>query len=126
MATPMFAVSEQKNRWLQLRMLELGVTESDFDEQFIHSSGPGGQHVNKSATAVQLRHHATGLVVTADRERSQSINRFLARRALLEQLAVLTGNAPKRANEQERKRKQKQRRSRRARAARPDTETHDS
>lgn len=86
-----FAVSVEKQRLLQKRMNELGVTEADFQESFIHSSGKGGQHVNKSASCVHLLHPSTGLEVKCMRERSQSINRFIARRELLEKIAALMG-----------------------------------
>ena len=122
----MFAVSEQKNLWLRQRLQELGVSERDFEEQFIRSSGPGGQHVNKTSTAVQLKHLPSGRVVRVDRERSQSANRFLARRELLEQLAVAAGLQPARQSKQDKQRKQKLRRSRRSRATRQSTEPHDS
>jgi protein subunit release factor B len=72
-------------------MNELGVTEADFQENFIRSSGKGGQHVNKSATCVHLLHIPTGLEVKCMRERSQSINRFIARRDLLEKVAASRG-----------------------------------
>src|SRR4051794_11099632 len=85
-SSPTFAVSEEKNRWLNLKMAELNVKESDFKETFIRSSGSGGQHVNKTSTCVQIVHIPSGLTVKVSRERSQSINRFLARRELLEML----------------------------------------
>lgn len=88
-----FAVSAEKQRLLVERMAELGVVENDFAETFIRSSGPGGQHVNKSATAVHLVHLPTGLEVKCGRERSQSLNRFLARRELLERIAAHLGFA---------------------------------
>lgn len=88
-----FAVSAEKQRLLIERMAQLGVIESDFAETFIRSSGPGGQHVNKSATAVHLVHLPTGLEVKCGRERSQSLNRFLARRELLERIAAHLGFA---------------------------------
>ncbi len=86
-----FAVSEEKNRWLQERMATLGVREDDRDEKFVRSSGSGGQHVNKTSTCVWLKHLPTGIEVKCMRDRSQSVNRFLARRELLEQIAALAG-----------------------------------
>lgn len=86
-----FAVSAEKQRLLQKRMNELDVTEADFQENFIRSSGSGGQHVNKSATCVHLLHQPTGLEVKCMRERSQSVNRFIARRELLEKIAASRG-----------------------------------
>ena len=67
---PVFAVSEEKNRWLQERMEELGVREADFEEKFIRSSGKGGQHVNKTSTCVWLRHIPTGIEVKCMKDQS--------------------------------------------------------
>ncbi|PKN38269.1 MAG: peptide chain release factor-like protein [Deltaproteobacteria bacterium HGW-Deltaproteobacteria-2] len=79
-------VSSDKTKSLADRMLTLGVAESDFEESFIRSSGPGGQKVNKSSSCVYLIHIPTGLSVKCQRERSQSLNRFLARRLLLDKI----------------------------------------
>lgn len=121
---PSFAVSPEKIRALEERMKELGVTEADLEETFIRSSGKGGQHVNKCATAVQLRHRETGIVVTCMRERSQSVNRFLARRELMERIARLRGLPAARDVEIERIRKRKKNRRRRARRILPEGEPH--
>lgn len=102
-----FAVSMEKNRWLQERMRELAVTETDLEESFVRSSGAGGQHVNKTATCVQLRHKATGIEVKCMQERSQSINRFLARRELLEKLAIHRGLASPKTDASDKIRRQK-------------------
>jgi len=110
---PDFAVSDEKNRWLAARMAELGVREEDFEEQFVRSSGKGGQHVNKSSTCVVLRHRPTGLEVKCMRERSQSVNRFLARRELLEKIANRAGLPTAATAERERIRRQKARKKRR-------------
>lgn len=57
--------------------------ESDLEESFGPSSGPGGQHVNKTSTRVTLRHRPTNLCVTIQESRSQAANRQLARQRLL-------------------------------------------
>jgi protein subunit release factor B len=108
-----YAVSEEKNRWLVCKMAELGVTEEDLEETFVRSSGNGGQHVNKTSTCVQLRHKPSGIIVSASRERSQSINRFLARRELLERLEAASGVQTAEMKRVEKLRKQKDRRRRR-------------
>ena len=77
-----FAVSEEKNRWLQAKMEALGVREKDLEEKFIRSSGRGGQKVNKTSSCVYLKHVPTGIEVKCMKDRSQSLNRFLARREL--------------------------------------------
>ncbi len=59
-----------------------GLRESDLEESFARSSGPGGQNVNKVSTAVTLRHLPSGLSVTVQDSRSQAINRKLARARL--------------------------------------------
>ncbi len=109
-----FAVSEEKNRWLRERMAQLAVAETDLDERFVRSSGAGGQHVNKSSTCVYLKHKPTGLEVKCMAERSQSLNRFLARRQLLEKIAASRGEATPRGDRQERIRKQKAKQRKRA------------
>ena len=110
---PDFAVSNEKNRWLQQKMAELQVREEDLEESFVRSSGNGGQHVNKTSTCVQLRHKPSGICVSASRERSQSVNRFLARRELLEQLEAASGVLTPEMKRIERLKKQKDRRRRR-------------
>jgi protein subunit release factor B len=109
-----FSVSEEKNRWLRERMAALGIREEEIQEKFVRSAGKGGQHVNKSSTCVWLRHIPTGIEVKCMVERSQSINRFLARRELVEKIALLIGQSTHRSLEQEKERRQKARRRRRS------------
>ena len=73
-----FGVSLEKEDALIKKMSELGVKESDLDEKFIRSGGPGGQNVNKVATCVQIKHLPTGIEVKNQEDRSQGVNRFLA------------------------------------------------
>jgi protein subunit release factor B len=109
-----FPVSEEKNRWLRERMAALGVREKDLEESFIRSSGKGGQHVNKTSTCVRIRHLPTGLEVKCMEDRSQSLNRFLARRELLEKVALHMGKATPASAKQDKARRQKARRKRRS------------
>ena len=64
-------------------MRKLQISETDMQESFARSSGPGGQNVNKVSTAVTLRHLPTGISVTVQDSRSQAVNRKLARERLL-------------------------------------------
>ena len=109
-----FAVSPEKNEALRRRMEALGVREEDLEERFVRASGKGGQHVNKSATCVQLRHRPSGIEVQCMGERSQSLNRFFARRLLLERIEAARGLKTARAAALERLRRQKARRGRKA------------
>jgi peptide chain release factor len=109
------AVSPEKEEALRERMSRLGVAESDLRETFIRSSGPGGQNVNKTSTAVFLVHLPTGLSVKCQQERSQVLNRYLARRLLLDRIErVQTGIRTQEKMEREKIRRQKRRRSKRA------------
>ena len=72
---------------LEKRMALLGVREEDIVENFIRSSGPGGQNVNKTSTCVYLKHLPTGIEVKCQRQRSQLLNRSLARHILLSKIA---------------------------------------
>ena len=111
----LFNISPEKETALQERMDRLGVSESDFRETFIRSSGPGGQKVNKTSSCVQLLHVPTGLAVKCQQERSQALNRFLARRILLDRIARMqTGVVSAEKQRIEKLKRQKRRRSRRA------------
>ena len=112
--TPTFAVSPEKNAALRQRMEALGVREEDLAERFIRSSGKGGQHVNKASTCVQLVHRPSGIEVKCMGERSQSLNRFFARRLLLERIEEARGLKTIKADAAERIRRQKARRGRKA------------
>lgn len=111
----MFAVSLEKENELLSRMKLLGVRPEDLEEKFIRSSGPGGQNVNKVATCVYLKHIPTGIEVKCQKERLQSLNRYFARRRLLDLIEQKQNGfiAAERARI-EKIRRQKKRRSRRA------------
>ena len=109
-----FGVSVEKEEALLQKMKELGVHEDDIDEKFIRSGGPGGQNVNKVATCVQLKHIPTGIIVKVQKDRTQGVNRFLARRSLVSKIEErLTGTPTKEQLKVQKIQKQKKRRKRR-------------
>lgn len=67
--------------------------EHDIAYQAMRASGPGGQHVNKTDSAVRATHLPTGLVATAQEQRSQHANRKLARLKLAILLEERRGQA---------------------------------
>ena len=96
-------------------MRRLGLRESDFVESFVRSGGAGGQNVNKVSSCVYLKHVPTGLEVKCQEERSQALNRFLAKRLLVEKIEAQVLGAQSRYQKQiEKIRRQKRKRSRRA------------
>ncbi len=110
-----FGVSAEKERALLLRMEELGIAEVDLVERFIRGSGAGGQKINKTSSCVHLQHTPSGVEVRCQKERSQALNRFFARRDLCEKFEEkLLGKASKRQQEIEKIKRQKRRRSRRS------------
>lgn len=124
---PDFSVTEKKRKDLELRMAEVGLKEDDIEERFTRSGGPGGQHANKNSTCVVLRHRPSGLETRCLKERSQSMNRFLARRQLADKLEnMIKGEKSRLEQEREKIRRQKRRRSRRAKAKMMDDKHHQS
>ena len=111
----LYPVSEKTEQGLTSKLLRLGIRESDLEESFVCSGGPGGQNVNKVATCVVLRHRPSGLLIKCQRERTQALNRYWARRMLVEKLeAQLLGRASEEAQRIAKIRRQKRKRSRRA------------
>jgi len=110
-----FSVGTDKEGALKARMDSLEIKEADIEEKFILSSKKGGQKVNKTSSCVYLKHKPTGISVKCQKERSQSLNRFLARRILVNKIESLI--LVRKSEEQkriEKIRRQKRKRSRRA------------
>jgi protein subunit release factor B len=124
---PIFPVSSSKENQITERMRKLGIREEDLEESFVRSSGAGGQNVNKTSTCVVLVHRPTGLMVKCQEARSQGLNRFLARRLLLDRLEEKKSGAI--SDEQrrvEKIRRQKRKRSRRAKDKMLENKRHQS
>jgi protein subunit release factor B len=112
----MFPVRPEKEKLLRLKMEFLGIREQDIIEKFIHGGGKGGQKINKAASAVYLKHLPTGIEIKCQAERSQALNRFLARRILVEKIEKrVRGKLSEERQKIEKIRRQKRKRSKRAR-----------
>ena len=110
-----FGVTKKKEEELYTSMKSLSIFEEDIDEKFIRSSGKGGQNVNKSSTCVQLKHLPSGIIVKYQKERTQNLNRFFARRALVKKLdEIVNGQQSEENQKREKLIKQKNKRKKRA------------
>ncbi|HEX2966320.1 MAG TPA: peptide chain release factor-like protein [Syntrophorhabdaceae bacterium] len=115
MKTPVYNITAEKQKRLDDKMEALGIREADITERFVRSQGHGGQKVNKTSTCVYLKHLPTGIEVKCQQERSQSLNRFLARRILADKVEkMIAGRESDEQKKIEKLRRQKRRRSRKA------------
>jgi peptide chain release factor len=111
---PLFNVRPEKQIQLIERMARLGIREEDLVERFIKGGGKGGQKINKTSSCVYLLHRPSAIEIKCQRERSQTLNRFLARRELCDRLEErVRGIQSARQQAIEKIRRQKRRRSRR-------------
>ena len=111
-------VQNEQDRELRRQMRKAGIFEKDLEETFIHSSGPGGQNVNKVATCVLLRHVPSGINVKCQKERTQRQNRYFARAILLEKILKQQQDEARRTKALlEKKRRQNRKRSQKSKEA---------
>src|SRR5512139_621513 len=110
-----FSVSPAKEKELKAKMDALNIREEDIQESFVRSGGKGGQKVNKTSTCVYLKHLPTGIEIKCQRERSQPLNRYIARQILVKKIeTAVLGSLSEEKRRIEKIRRQKRKRSKRA------------
>ena len=109
------AVKEEKKKKLLKRMEDLNILEKDILEKFILASSKGGQKVQKTSSAVYLKHIPTGIEVKCQKERLRETNRYIARQLLCDVYEEkILKKKTKRVVNIAKAKKQKKRRKRRA------------
>jgi peptide chain release factor len=112
---PTFPISDSKKDALLRKMRKYDVKEEDLEEQFILGSGSGGQKINRTASCVLIKHVPSGMQVKCQKTRSQALNRYYARKILVDLIEQkVEGKRSVAQKKQEKIRRQKRRRSRRA------------
>ena len=110
-----YEINPKKQKELTDKMQSFNIRESDIIEKFIRSQGKGGQKVNKTSSCVYLKHIPSGIEVKCSRERSQSLNRFLARRILVNKIeGLVLGKISEEQKKYEKIRRRKRKRSKRS------------
>ncbi|MDD5174013.1 MAG: peptide chain release factor-like protein [Candidatus Omnitrophota bacterium] len=110
-----FGVSHKKEQALREKMSRFSIKESDLEERFIRSRGPGGQNVNKVSTGVYLKHLPSNVEAKVCGERSQALNRYAARKILVGKIEnMVLGRRSEERKRIEKIRRQKRKRSKRA------------
>ncbi len=110
-----FSVNMNKEKDLKAKMEFFGIKETDIEEKFIRASKAGGQKVNKTSSCVYLKYKPLGIEVKCQKERSQVLNRFLARRILVNKIeSLVLGKKSEERKRIEKIRRQKRKRSSRA------------
>lgn len=110
-----FGITQTKQKELEDKFNKLNIKENDIIEKFIHSSGNGGQNVNKVSTCVYLKYIPLNIEIKCQKARTQLLNRYYARKMLAEEIENrILGEKSKKQKEIEKKRRQKRKRSKRA------------
>lgn len=110
-----FGISKAKEEALKQKMLNLDIREEDLVEKFIRASGRGGRKLNKTSSCVYLKHIPTNIVIKCQQERAQALNRYLARKILVNKIEEkLLGRLSEERKLIEKIKRQKRKRSKRA------------
>jgi len=110
-----YKVSKEKEEALRASMQRLNIKEADITERFIRASGAGGQKVNKTSSCVYLKHLPSGIEVKCQKERSQSLNRYFARKILVKKIEqIILGTISEEQKRIAKIKRQKHKRSKRA------------
>lgn len=110
-----FGISLSKQKELEERFIKFNIKENDIVEKFVHSSGNGGQNLNKVATCVYLKYIPLNIEIKCQKARSQLLNRYYARKMLAEEIeSRLFGEKSAKLQKIEKLRRQKRKRSKRA------------
>jgi protein subunit release factor B len=110
-----FGISAAKQKDLEEKLKKFNIKEADIVEKFVHSSGNGGQNLNKVATCVYLKHIPTSIEIKCQKYRTQLLNRYCARKMLAEEIETrVLGEKSKKQQLIEKIRRQKRKRSKRA------------
>ena len=110
-----FGISAAKQKELEEKLKKFNIKEADITEKFVHSSGNGGQNLNKVATCVYLKHIPTSIEIKCQKYRTQLLNRYCARKMLVEEIeSRVLGEKSKKQQLIEKIRRQKRKRSKRA------------
>ncbi len=110
-----FGISLSKQKELEEKFLKFDIKEKDIVEKFVHSSGNGGQNLNKVATCVYLKHIPTSIEIKCQKYRTQLLNRYCARKMLAEEIeSRFLGEKSAKQQRIEKLRRQKRKRSKRA------------
>lgn len=110
-----FGISLSKQKELEEKFIKLNIKENDIVEKFVHSSGNGGQNLNKVATCVYLKYIPLNIEIKCQKARTQLLNRYYARKMLAEEIENrLLGEKSAKQQKIEKLRRQKRKRSKRA------------